>query len=260
MLCIFYVLLLHLYLHSGQDFPFSLFTIVSTCTRYVQWLFLKAWKSLVLFILSWWGWDTNQLRIKPDRWSKSSTAVTLLYNSSSKIWVLPTHPHHFLNQHLLFHSELFFKILNTSHIVKRCSERPPCQRTNDYTLAKLIKQSTWYLRQVSLIAASAWPSSQGFHFSHSPAISNWNRATATCSERETERVRQMEREALWRFSPPSLGTSIYPWYHWLIWDGVSLWIRVCLTVRCLWVQGGTADYPARGIYLRTLQLSRASGV
>ncbi len=77
------------------------------------------------------------------------------------------------------------------------------QRTSDYIMAQLIKhymvkkQSTWYLRQVSLMAASAWPSPQGLHVSHSPAIPNWNRAIATTEHvqrEEKEKARTRERE------------------------------------------------------------------
>lgn len=78
------------------------------------------------------------------------------------------------------------------------------------------KQSTWYLWQVSLMAASAWPSPRGLHVSHSPASPNWNRTIATTEYMQRE-------ETLTTYFIQSLRVpSVHPWYSWLTWDWVFL--------------------------------------
>lgn len=89
-------------------------------------------------------------------------------------------------------------------MVKHCSQKATVvERTSDYIMVQLVKhymvkkQSTWYLRQVSLMVASAWPSPQGLHVSHSPAIQYWTRAIAT-----TEYVQRGERESMYETEEP----------------------------------------------------------
>lgn len=121
------------------------------------------------------------------------------------------------------------------------------------------KQSTWYLRQVSLMAASAWPSPQGLYVSHSPAIPNWNRVIATTEHvqrEEKEKARTRERENFNnRFHPLSQDLvlqsipGIVDWFETGCPNGVIVWqcLSECFTVQCLWVQGGTADHPTQGL-------------
>lgn len=107
------------------------------------------------------------------------------------------------------------------------------------------KQSTWYLWQVSLMAASAWPSPRGLHVSHSPASPNWNRTIATTEymQREEKEEACMRERKLWQHTSSSPLESLQSIPGIVDWreTGRSYWLIVWqplseyFTLHCLFV-------------------------
>lgn len=128
------------------------------------------------------------------------------------------------------------------------------------------KQSTWYLWQVSLMAASAWPSPRGLHVSHSPASPNWNRTIATTEymQREEKEEACMRERKLWQHTsstPLESLQSIPGIVDWLKTGcsyRVTVWqptYRVFHTALFICTKG-TADHQSQGLSEGSLYQSK----